>query len=100
MQSSLSSRPYTEKDSFHKKYQYITGTGAMTGNWSITGGGTPKDGDEFFIHYNGTFTAGANTFTIFGISLTAGEILAGDIGVIVYYNATTASWLAKFIAAQ
>lgn len=83
-----------------KDHLELTGTGTLTASWTIQGSGTPKDGAEFWVKYNGTFTPDGNTITIFGITLTDPEVTAGDILIYAYYNSTTTSWTAQFIAAH
>jgi len=84
-----------------KQVLVLTGNVTLTASWTIQGSGTPKDGASFFVKYKGTITQGVGmTITIFGITLTDPEALAGDCSVIAYYNAAAVAWESQFIAAH
>lgn len=75
-----------------KQYQYLTGTGTLSGNHSVTTTGDFPDGHSFFIKYNCTFVPAGNTVTIFGVSLTDSQIEAGNLMVHAYYDGTALAW--------
>lgn len=79
----------------HTVYQKITGSAVLAGNWVITAGGTPKAGDEFYVHYKATMTLGVNAITIFGMALSAPQASGGDC--LVYAKYDGASWIAILI---
>lgn len=80
-----------------KQYVLLSGSGTLSSSHTIQGAGTPKDGDEFFIKYNATFTASGNSVTIFGESLSTYEIANGGILIHAIYNLATTSWIATKI---
>src|SRR5688500_5109575 len=53
----------------------LTQTGTMSGNTSITGDVFTTANSIYVVEFPGGFTLGANTFTIFGKSLTAAQAL-------------------------
>lgn len=75
-----------------KQYQYLTGSGSLSGNWSITSSGDFPDGHSYFIKYNATFVPGSSTVTIFGVTLTDSQVTAGNLMVHAYYDATALTW--------
>jgi len=82
----------TLKAGVDKQYQYLTGSGTLSGNHSVTFTGDFPDGHSFFIKYNATFVPAGNTVTIFGVSLTDSQIQAGNLMVHVYYDGTDLAW--------
>lgn len=82
----------TLEASTDKQYQYLTGSGTLSGNHSVTTTGDFPDGHSFFIKYNCTFVAAGNTVTIFGVSLTESQIKAGNLMVHAYYDGTALAW--------
>ena len=65
------------------------GAVVLVGNVSITSSGTLSIGSTYSLLIGGGFTLGANTFTVFGATLTAAQVLyAGK--VLAYYNGS--SW--------
>jgi len=80
-----------------KKVQIITGSGSMSGSSTITATAETV-GDEFLIIYNATLTLGANSYTIFGISLTAEEAASGDLSILTSYDG--AAWQTSMMKGQ
>lgn len=74
------------------EYQRITGNGILTGNVSVVFGGTPKDGDFFFIDYAATLTIGGFSVVIGSITLTTEQALSGGYMVYAYYELATLTW--------
>ena len=74
-----------------KKVQEVVGSGVtLSASHAWVGGGTPVQGDEFWVHYKTTtVTLAGNTITIFGKQLTALQATAGNCIVYAYYNGTT-----------
>ncbi len=66
-----------------KGYQVYTGEVNLIGSWVIQIKVAPTtpylDGDEMTVDYRALITQGANTVTIFGITLTATQALLGSI---------------------
>ncbi len=73
--------------------QNITGSDTLVGNVSVVpAAGTYRDGDRFEFFYKATMTAGAFATTIFGVSLNAAEMLAGDLYIVAVYDLSSTSW--------
>jgi hypothetical protein len=64
------------------------GTVVLAGNVSIAESGTPTTGTTFSLILFGGFTLGAFTFTVFGTTLTAAQVLYKH-KIFAYYNGTT-----------
>jgi hypothetical protein len=74
-------------------YQRLTGTVTLTSNYTVTAGTTGiKAGSQFQIEIAGGITIGANTLTVFGISINANQALTG--GVIVLATFDGVAWVA------
>jgi len=73
-----------------QQYEVKASGGAviLVGNVDISESGTPARGDSYRLLISGGFTLGANTFTVFGATLTAAQVLYKTM-VYVYYNGTT-----------
>lgn len=79
-----------------KKFQLLAGSGVtLVGNISYQGSGSPKDGDEFYVHVTGTFVPNGKTITLFGVTLTDDEAITGGITVHAYYDAAHSVWVAQ-----
>tara|TARA_R100000544_G_C2227501_1_gene61978 strand:+ start:11079 stop:12944 length:1866 start_codon:yes stop_codon:yes gene_type:complete len=76
-----------------KGYISLTGTGTLTGSWNYTLGAGVVDGDTFIIDYNGLFTPGANTVNLFGITLTAAQVLEGNVVAKAVYSSSLSAWV-------
>lgn len=70
----------------------LGGTGTLTGNISVATGGSPLDGDTFIVKYEGTFTIGGQSITIFGHALTAQQALNGNMLFIAIYDLANTTW--------
>lgn len=55
------------------RYVQLTGSGTLTGSYSLAQAGTPIDGDEFIVEYRGNWDLNGFNITIFGYGLTASE---------------------------
>ena len=74
-------------------YQRLTGTVTLTSNYTVTAGTVGiKAGSQFQIEIAGGITIGANTLTVFGISINANQALTG--GVIVLATFDGVAWVA------
>jgi hypothetical protein len=74
-------------------YQRLTGTVTLTSNYTVTAGTTGiKAGSQFQIEIAGGITIGANTLTVFGVSINANQALNG--GVIIFATFDGTSWVA------
>lgn len=70
-----------------------TGLVVLAGNWSVQfTGGPAKDGQPVEVKYNGTATKGAFSITIFGIALTAQEILVGGVLITAKWDDANSVW--------
>lgn len=67
-------------------YNSGAGTVTLSSNYTITAGGTPQEGDEFFVLWSGTVYPDGNTVTIFGETLTDSQVTNGDVLVHAVYN--------------
>jgi len=72
------------------KIQELTGSATLSGNSSYELDAVAIDGDEFWLFYNASLTLGAFTQTIFGVTLTADQALAG--GLVFYARYVSSSW--------
>lgn len=67
-------------------YNSGAGTVTLTSNYTITTTGTPQEGDEFFVLWQGTVNPDGNTVTIFGEVLTDSQVTNGDVLIHAVYN--------------
>lgn len=76
-----------------KQYQLFNGSPVLVGGVSISGAGSPIDGDEFWVEYNATaVTGGVQTVSIFGAVLTDTQATSGNTTVYAKYWAADNSW--------
>jgi hypothetical protein len=75
-------------------YQRLSGPVTLTSNYTVTAGTGVKAGSQFQIELAGGITIGANTLTIFGISINANQALNGGVIIIATYDTLTTSWIA------
>jgi hypothetical protein len=76
-------------------YQRLSGPVTLTSNYTVIAGTTGiKAGSQFQIELAGGITIGANTLTIFGISINANQALNGGVIIIATYDTLTTSWIA------
>jgi hypothetical protein len=75
-------------------YQRLVGSPTtLTSNYTVTAGTTGiKAGSQFQIEIAGGITIGANTLTVFGISINANQALNG--GVIIFATFDGVAWVA------
>lgn len=77
---------------------YSSGTVVLAGNWVVQASSTPLNaGQLYWIYYDASLTLGANTLTIFGLSLTAAQALAKQV-VVAWYDSVAAAWRAHLIS--
>lgn len=78
----------TRTAGINEKWERFTSAAAlvMAGSVSISGAGSPVEGDEFHFIWDATLVLGANTVTIFGASLTALQALSGAVRVDTVYD--------------
>ena len=77
----------------NKGYVSLTGTGTLAGSWNYALGSGVIDGDTFIIDYNGSFTPGANTITLLGITLTDDQVSEGNVVAKAVYSSSTSAWI-------
>ena len=71
------------------------GTGVtLLGSAVLTAGGTPIDGDPFYIHYLPVTGTGGNTVTIFGQVLSENQATQGTLAF-AFYDTAAATWRAR-----
>jgi hypothetical protein len=59
----------------------------LAGNYNVTAGTSGvKAGSEFMIEIGGGVTIGSNTFTVFGVTVSASQALNGGILIYVYFD--------------
>ncbi len=77
----------------------VIGTTTLSGNYTINAAGAAQviQGDYFWIDYNATVTLAGNSLTIFGVSLSAAEALAGSLAIYAYWDSTNAIWVGRKI---
>jgi hypothetical protein len=76
-------------------YQRLKGPVTLTSNYTVTAGTSGiKAGSQFQIELAGGITIGANTLTVFGISINASQALNGGVIIIATYDVLTTSWIA------
>jgi hypothetical protein len=74
-------------------YQRLTGTVTLTSNYTVTAGTTGiKASSQFQIEIAGGITIGANTLTVFGISINANQALNGGVIILATFDGT--NWVA------
>lgn len=88
-QAVVSAASVTYNGGTDSKYQEITGSVTLGAN-STYALGTGVAGDEFILKYNASTTTGANTLSIFGVTLTSAQALNG--GLIFYAKYESAAW--------
>jgi hypothetical protein len=75
-------------------YQRLTGTVTLTSNYTVTAGTTGiKAGSQFQIEIAGGITIGANTLTVFGISINANQALNGEVIILATFDGIS-TWVA------
>jgi hypothetical protein len=75
-------------------YQRLTGTVTLTSNYTVTAGTTGiKAGSQFQIEIAGGITIGANTLTVFGISINANQALNGGVIILATFDGIS-TWVA------
>jgi len=75
-------------------YQRLKGPVTLTSNYTVIAGTGVKAGSQFQIELAGGITIGANTLTVFGISINANQALNGGVIIIATYDVLTTSWIA------
>lgn len=86
-----------------KGTQVFTGTANLAASWVIQPTAVPTtpylDGDEIWVIYNAALTSvtGAETVTIFGITLTQQQAIAGAITVRAIYKLSNTTWYADIV---
>jgi len=70
----------------------------LSSSYTITAGGFPSNGDRFEIVWSSVCTLGANSVTIFGISLDSIQALSGNVTVVATYNGS--AWIAELIQGE
>jgi hypothetical protein len=76
-------------------YQRLTGTVTLTSNYTVTAGTTGiKAGSQFQIEIAGGITIGANTLTVFGVSINANQALNGGVIILATFVDTITGWVA------
>lgn len=75
-------------------YQRLVGSPTtLTSNYTVTAGTTGiKAGSQFQIEIAGGITIGANTLTVFGISINANQALNGGVIILATFDGT--NWVA------
>lgn len=74
-----------------EKY-YIVGAATATGNYSINPTGSPQQGTTFLFKYKAVLVLGSYTFSIFGQSITANQLLS-DLDIECYYDGS--AWMVE-----
>lgn len=84
-----------------KGYQVLSGAATLVGSWVVQINPAPTvpylDGDEMIVDYRSLLTQGANTVTIFGITLTATQALQGRVILLAKYNLTINTWYYRIL---
>jgi hypothetical protein len=96
-QATPTSGTITFNANINKKWQQFTGSQTLIGNLTITGTATTS-GQEFWIVWNSTLDLNSNTLSIFGLTIDAGDALAGNFIVVAKWNGST--WDSQFISSQ
>lgn len=73
-------------------YQRLTGPVTLTSSYSIGANIGVKAGSQFQIEIAGGITIGANTLTVFGISINANQALNGGVIILATFDGT--NWVA------
>ena len=76
---------------------YTSGTVAAVGSYvvQVDPAATPVEGDMFIVKYDGNLTLGAQSLTIFGITVPAIQALGGNLEFRTIYDADTATWVSS-----
>lgn len=74
-------------------YQRLTGPVTLTSSYSIGANIGVKAGSQFQIEIAGGITLGANTLTVFGISINANQALNGGVIILATFDGV-ATWVA------
>jgi len=84
-----------------KGYQVFNGTATLAASWVIQIQGAPAtpylDGDEMIVDFRALLTVGANSVTIFGITLTDIQALEGRIILYAKYKLSNTTWYYKLV---
>jgi hypothetical protein len=81
-----------------KQYQILGDSPVLVGNVAVIAGGTPIDGDEFWVDYIATaVTGGVRTVSIFGQLLTDTQATSGKLTVYAKYRLADNDWKTTFI---
>ena len=96
-QATPTSGTVTFDANINKKWQQFTGSVTLVGNLTITGTATTS-GQEFWIVWNSATDTNSNTLSIFGLTIDAGDALAGNFIVVAKWNGAT--WDSQFISSQ
>jgi hypothetical protein len=75
-------------------YQRLVGSPTtLTSNYTVTAAGGVKAGSQFQIEIAGGITIGANTLTVFGISINANQALNGGVIILATFDGIS-TWVA------
>jgi hypothetical protein len=74
-------------------YQRLTGPVTLTSSYSIGANIGVKAGSQFQIEIAGGITIGANTLTVFGISINANQALNGEVIILATFDGIS-TWVA------
>lgn len=82
-----------------KQVQRLVGAPTtLTSNYTATASTTGvKDGTEFEVVIGGQITLGANSLTVFGLSISANDALNGGVSVRAVFDAASSVWRAIYI---
>lgn len=79
--------------------RFVGSPTVLAGNYVVTANTTGvKAGAMFYCYIGGSVTIGANSFTVFGVSLSATDASNGGLYVIAYYNGS--SWIGAATSRQ
>ena len=83
-------------DEYYQAF-YTSGTVAAVGSYvvQVDPAATPVEGDMFIVKYEGNLTLGAQSLTIFGITVPAIQALGGNLEFRTIYDADTATWVSS-----
>jgi len=74
-------------------YQRLVGTVTLTSAYTVIAAGGVKAGSQFQIEIAGGITIGANTLTVFGISINANQALTGGVIILATFDGIS-TWVA------
>jgi hypothetical protein len=74
-------------------YQRLVGTVTLTSAYTVTAAGGVKAGSQFQIEIDGGITIGANSLTVFGVSINANQALNGGVIIFATYDGV-GNWVA------